>query len=127
MGKFQLPNFSTESQTGKYKLWLQRLGSLYSVWQTELNSCTVHGWTNAVAQLVQALRYKPDSRKSDSRLCHWNGNFHWPVCGLKGLSTGGIKVAGAWNLGPSTSWNSQGLFRPVWGLLYLCSTFHGWQ
>ena len=25
----------------------------------------------------------------------------------------------SWNMGPSTSWNLQGLFRPVMGLLYL--------
>jgi len=27
---------------------------------------------HAVAQLVQALRYKPEGRWFDSRLCHWN-------------------------------------------------------
>jgi len=26
----------------------------------------------------------------------------------------------SWNLGVSTSWNPQGLFRPVMGLIYLC-------
>ena len=26
----------------------------------------------AVAQLVEALRYKPQGRRFDSRLCHWN-------------------------------------------------------
>jgi hypothetical protein len=26
----------------------------------------------AVAQLVEALRYKPEGRGIDSRLCHWN-------------------------------------------------------
>jgi hypothetical protein len=26
----------------------------------------------AVAQLVEALRYKPEGRRIDSRWCHWN-------------------------------------------------------
>jgi hypothetical protein len=28
--------------------------------------------TLVVAQLVEALRYKPEVRGFDSRLCHWN-------------------------------------------------------
>jgi hypothetical protein len=28
--------------------------------------------TLLVAQLVEALRYKPEGREFDSRLCHWN-------------------------------------------------------
>ena len=31
-------------------------------------SCSGH----AVAQLVEALRYKPEGRGFDSRWCHWN-------------------------------------------------------
>jgi len=27
---------------------------------------------NAVAQLVEALRYTPEGREFDSRWCHWN-------------------------------------------------------
>jgi hypothetical protein len=27
---------------------------------------------HAVAQLVEALRYKPEARMFDSRWCHWN-------------------------------------------------------
>jgi len=29
----------------------------------------------AVAQLVEALRYKPEGRGFDSRLCHWSFSF----------------------------------------------------
>ena len=29
-------------------------------------------WGNAVAQLVEALRYKLEGRGFDSRWCHWN-------------------------------------------------------
>ena len=29
-------------------------------------------WEHAVAQLVEALRYKPEGRGFDSRWCHWN-------------------------------------------------------
>ena len=30
------------------------------------------GWSYAVAQLVEALCYKPEGRGFDSRWCHWN-------------------------------------------------------
>jgi hypothetical protein len=30
------------------------------------------GWGHALAQLVEALRYKPEGRGFDSRWCHWN-------------------------------------------------------
>jgi len=29
-------------------------------------------WGHAVAQLVEALRYKPEGRDFDFRWCHWN-------------------------------------------------------
>jgi 2-keto-3-deoxy-L-rhamnonate aldolase RhmA len=29
----------------------------------------------AMTQLVQALRYKPEGRRFDSRWCHWNFSF----------------------------------------------------
>jgi hypothetical protein len=29
-------------------------------------------WGHAVAQLVEALRYKPEGHGIDSRWCHWN-------------------------------------------------------
>ena len=29
-------------------------------------------WRHAVAQLVEALRYKPEGRGFDSRWCNWN-------------------------------------------------------
>jgi len=29
-------------------------------------------WGHAVVQLVEALRYKPEGRRFDSRWCHWN-------------------------------------------------------
>ena len=41
--------------------------------ETALINCyalALHG--HVVAQLVEALRYKPQGRESDSRLCHWN-------------------------------------------------------
>ena len=33
---------------------------------------TLRKWGHAVAQLVEALRYKPEGRGFDSRWCHWN-------------------------------------------------------
>ena len=32
-------------------------------------------WCHAVAQLVEKLRYKPEGRGFDSRLCHWNSSL----------------------------------------------------
>ena len=33
---------------------------------------------HAVAQLVEALRYKPEGREFDSRWCHWNFSLKHP-------------------------------------------------
>ena len=90
---------------------------------------------HAVAQLVESLRYKPEGSGLDSRWCHWNFfNVHTMAPGstqpLTEINTRNTswRVADnlttficrlSWNLGASTSWNPQGLFRPVMGLLYL--------
>ena len=34
--------------------------------------CLLSFWGHAVAQLVEALRYKSEGRGFDSRWCHWN-------------------------------------------------------
>jgi hypothetical protein len=39
-----------------------------------INKCYLCKW-HAVAQLVEALRYKPEGRGFDSRWCHWNNPF----------------------------------------------------
>jgi hypothetical protein len=39
------------------------------------HSTYCHLWGHAVAQLVEELRYKPEGRGIDSRLCHWNFSF----------------------------------------------------
>ena len=96
---------------------------------------------NAMAQFVQELRYRPKGRRFDSQTRHWHNpssrtmalgltqpltemstrNISW---GGKGgwcvrLTTLPPSCADSWNLGASTSWNPQGLSRPVMGLLYL--------
>jgi hypothetical protein len=39
-------------------------------------SSLVRTWvTLVVAQLVDALRYKPEGREFDSQWCHWNFSF----------------------------------------------------
>ena len=61
-----------------------------------------------MAQLVEALRYKPEGRGFDSRLGHWNSSVTYPsgrtmdlgsTQGLTGMSTRnlswGVKAAGA--------------------------------
>jgi hypothetical protein len=37
-----------------------------------------HGLRDAVAQLVEALRYKPEVRGFYSRWCYWNFSFTLP-------------------------------------------------
>ena len=43
------------------KIWYRRYSQQYDA-----------AWRYAVAQLVEALRYKPEGRGFDSRWCHWN-------------------------------------------------------
>jgi len=79
-----------------------------------------------VVQLVEALHYKPEGRDFDTCWCHY----------CRGFNSASIRSEyqeyflggkGAWYLGlttlppscASTSWNPQGLSRPVQGLLYL--------
>jgi len=38
----------------------------------EKNECYNQSTGIAVAQLVEAMRYKPEGRRFDSRWCHWN-------------------------------------------------------
>jgi hypothetical protein len=74
--------------------------------------CTKCG--SAVAQLVEALRYKPERRGFDSRWCHWNFSLTF-MCRLSR------------NLGASTSWNPQGIALPFTAqsifLLHVPATF----
>jgi hypothetical protein len=46
--------------------------------------------------------------------------WRWPVCRADNHTT--FMYCLSWNLGASTSWNPQGLSRPIMGLLYL---YHG--
>ena len=104
-------------------------------------------WGNEKAQLVEVLYYKPEGRGFDSRWCHWEF-FFWHYTSqltmalqlTKGSNreictrniSWGVKTANAedWpyhlhmtllvmNLKASTSWNPQGLSRPIQGLIYL--------
>jgi hypothetical protein len=38
--------------------------------EPKINTCIKSGY--AVAQLIEALRYKPEGRRFDSLLCQWN-------------------------------------------------------
>jgi hypothetical protein len=98
-------------------------------------------WGRPWAQLVEALRYKPEGRGFFSRWCHWNFSLtFWPhydpgvdsasnrneyqeyFLGGKGgrcvwLMTLPPSCAGYLEvLEASTSWNHQSLCRPVGGL-----------
>jgi hypothetical protein len=83
----------------------------------------------AVAQLVEALRYKPEGRGLDSRWCHWKflltmstRNMYWRGVGCEGgrcvgLTTYHLHVPNALKSGSLKLLNPQGLSRPVMGLL----------
>jgi hypothetical protein len=98
-------------------------------------------WRHAVAQLVEALCYKPEGRGVDSRCSHWNFSLTYsfrPHCGpgvdsasnrnecqeyfLGGKGSRCVKLTililscAFWGLNP---WNHIGLSRPLMGLLYL--------
>jgi hypothetical protein len=96
-------------------------------------------WGYAVAQLVGALRYESEGRGFDSRRCHPSGRtmvdspsnrneYQQYFMGGKGGRCVGLTTLPPSNLGASTSWNPQGLYGPVQGLLYLylylcCTTY----
>jgi hypothetical protein len=98
---------------------------------------------HAVEHLVQAQRYKPEGSIADGviGIFHWLNpsgrtmalesnqplreisarNIYWGVneaC-AQGWQPHHFMCRFAWNLGPLTSWNPLGLFRPLQGLLYL--------
>ena len=56
---------------------------------------------HAVAQLVEAPRYKPEGRGFDSRWCHWNFSLtsFWPHCGPGVYSASNINECQEYFLG----------------------------
>jgi hypothetical protein len=115
---------------------------------------SMYSWTgsvtggHAMAQSVEALRYKPKGRGFDSngviRIFHWHNpsghtmalvltqhltemstrNISWrverPVRRADNLTTFICRLS--WNLGVSPSWKPRGLSRPVIGLLFYSVT-----
>jgi hypothetical protein len=105
---------------------------------------------HAVAQLVEALRYKSESRGFNSRWCQWifyqhnpssrtmavgltqsltemsTRNISWwlrrPVLRDDNLTTFMSRLS--WNLWISATWNPLDLYRPVMGLLFLTPFQH---
>jgi hypothetical protein len=107
---------------------------------TNIKNVTTFGQGHAVAQLVEALRYKGEGRGFDSRKCHWKFSFprsfrpHYGP-GVDSASNRneyqehflrgkGGRCVGLTTLGASTSWNPLGLSRPVMGLLYHYNYWH---
>ena len=107
---------------------------------------TVSGNKKRRKKLKYVLSYKPEGRGFDSRWCHWNFSLtqsfrphygpgvdsasnrneyqeYFLVCKCGRclwLTILSLYCADCfWNLGASSSWNPQGLSRPVMRLLYL--------
>ena len=77
----------------------------------------------AVAQLLETLRYKPEGREFDSRLCHCK--FHWhnpPDCTMTLGPTEPLTEMSLEILGASTSYIPKDQSRPVMdvGLTFTC-------
>ena len=81
---------------------------IITCFNTEFYTFCVILMGHAAAQSVEALRYKPEGRGFDSRLCHWNFSLAYPsgrtmALGLTQLLTEmsirnipwGVKAAGA--------------------------------
>jgi hypothetical protein len=103
---------------------------------------------HVVVQLDQALRYRPEGRRS-LEFFHWHNpsghtmglgstqpptemssmNIYWGKGGqCVGLIILHLMCQLSWNLGASASRNPLGLFWPVQGLLYFCvKTISGWR
>jgi hypothetical protein len=76
-------------------------------------------WHNPSGSTV-ALGATPPLTEISTSNISWGG--WWPVCRADNLTTFMCRLS--WNLGSSTSWNYQGLSRPVQGLF--CRTFTGY-
>ena len=65
----EAPRFQENRHMKVVKLSVLRIGRLFPLGNI---SGTHLCWGQAVTQLVEALRYKPEGRGFDSRCCHWN-------------------------------------------------------
>ena len=108
-------------------------------------SIYIYIYWHAVVQLVEALRYKPEGRWFNSRLCNWNYSLTKPIrphygigvdsarnkneyhqyflCGKGGRCVGLTNLTFmcrfSSNLEASNPWKPQGLSRAVMGRLYI--------
>jgi hypothetical protein len=64
---------------------------IYSIWYLSHRYCYLPLERHAVAQLVEALRYKSEGRGFGSRWCHWNFLLTW--CSLKCYNVAGYRTS----------------------------------
>jgi hypothetical protein len=99
-------------QLGKFRFWykLRIIIRMLPLVALQINVIVTTVWgggggTLLVAQLVEALRYKPEGRGFDTRWCHWNFSLTLPHYG-SGVDSAsnrneyrkyllGVKAAGA--------------------------------
>ena len=124
----------------QFQIWLKSDKNVgHSTWRPK---CVHYCWQRryALAHLIEVLRNKPEDCGFDFRWCHnpsgrtmtlgstrplremstrnisWGGGLRRPVRRADNFTTFMCRLS--WNLGASNSWNTQGLFRTVMGLLY---------
>ena len=75
-------SYQTKSKTACTQFCAQLKGDRHFSVTTEKRFQIIHVPSSkrghAVAQLVEALRYKPEGREFDSRWCHWNFALYNP-------------------------------------------------
>jgi hypothetical protein len=98
------------------------------IWTQQITvapQCGVTGiflWHNHSGRTMALGLTRPLTGMS-TRNISWRGGGGWPVRSADNLTT--FMCCLSWNLGVSASWNPQGLFRPVMGLIFTYRMCHG--
>jgi hypothetical protein len=109
--------------------WISRSNQSFTLEHSSnsINTCTYFIWGHAVAELVEALRYKPESRGIDSRWCDWDFSLTQsvrPHCG-HGVDSASNRnnpsVSGAHSPYFCTSVSNAGTFLAVFHHMFMSS------
>jgi hypothetical protein len=108
-----------EFRSTRWRSWLRHRSTSWTVAGSIPNGVTgIFHWNNPSCRTMALGLTQPLTEMSTRNMsCGWRR----PVCRSDNLTTFTCRLS--WNLGASTSWNPQGLSRPVMGLLYLLYTW----